>query len=424
MLLVVHPGQGRCRPDTAQPAPEWQRAAVCIHGDLVVCGECGELGIIPREGLGHMMALLPEGTTPAQAQELAVSAAPPDAVVPSPQGEDRSGFQAVGPWGSNAFGICKATEGATFTDSTFAANWRNLKAEGKPRGAYHYFHPSLSPVDQAHHFVSVVTAQGLNKNDVLAADVEILVGADGTTLEYSSPHAVARSHAARGSLGSAASGSVIGNSARIFLDTVRSLTGHAMEYMVTYTDLSVGAFLAPVASAGYWLWIAYPGSRFPGSVWPWTHDTTRFWQWEFGGGPGGGDRDAFMGDSAAFHAYFATSPPPPPSPKPGPFHLQSMTGDSMFYLPQGDGAQVAVNIPAAVLGPDGPVVPGNLVLNAQGATGVDVLWGTDAPGNWHPHTLDWARDPVRIPIPADGVQAVKFRRGTNSSVTVTGDWQP
>jgi len=107
----------------------------------------------------------------------------------------------------------------------------------------------------------------------------------------------------------------------------------------------------------------------------------------------------------------------------------------MFYLPNGDGAQVAVNIPQAVLALADPgsspvVAPGHLVLNAQGTTEVDVLWGTDQPGNWHPHVIDWNRDPVLIPIPvgADGnpAKAVKFRRklGAKDPVLVTADFQP
>jgi hypothetical protein len=48
---------------------------------------------------------------------------------------------------------------------------------------------------------------------------------------------------------------------------------------------------------------------------PWK--TWHAWQYESGGGPGGGDRDAFNGTHDEMLAYFAgfrTTPPPPPPP--------------------------------------------------------------------------------------------------------------
>ncbi len=50
----------------------------------------------------------------------------------------------------------KATEGVTVTDKRFALNWTEARVAGLLRGAYHYFRPKSSPVDQADHFFRVV----------------------------------------------------------------------------------------------------------------------------------------------------------------------------------------------------------------------------------------------------------------------------
>ncbi len=284
-MLVVHPGTGgRCRAEHAHPAPGWARVTVSVHGELVVCGQCGDLGIAPRPGLGHVMGLLPEGATVRDAEAVMTEqpAGAPAAAGGSPQGEDRSGYQSEGSWRGNSFGFCKATESTSFTDATFGWNWNEMKSQGVPRGAYHYFHPSVSPIDQAHFFVGTVQRAGLHPTDRLACDVEITVGADGTTLEFSTPQAAARSHLVAGALGSVAHAGVVGSGVLLFQETVRSLTGLEVKFVLTYTNLEVAAFLGPVAFAGYPLWIAYPSGRFPASVYPWRKDSTKFWQWEFG----------------------------------------------------------------------------------------------------------------------------------------------
>lgn len=55
-----------------------------------------------------------------------------------------------------AFAFIKATEGATLTDSAFAANWSHANAAGVLRGAYHFFTFCSAGRDQAAHFVGVV----------------------------------------------------------------------------------------------------------------------------------------------------------------------------------------------------------------------------------------------------------------------------
>jgi len=55
------------------------------------------------------------------------------------------------------FAITKATEGTTYKDAYFAANWKGMKSSGiKVRGAYHFGHPSTDAAAQAKYFVEFV----------------------------------------------------------------------------------------------------------------------------------------------------------------------------------------------------------------------------------------------------------------------------
>ena len=68
------------------------------------------------------------------------------------------------------FVIMKATEGSSFTDTSYAENIRQARAAGFVCGAYHFYDPSTSPDKQAEHFIS--TAH-LEKGDfVPVVDVE------------------------------------------------------------------------------------------------------------------------------------------------------------------------------------------------------------------------------------------------------------
>jgi GH25 family lysozyme M1 (1,4-beta-N-acetylmuramidase) len=69
-----------------------------------------------------------------------------------------------------AFGICKASEGISFTDYQCAANLYGMRAAGVQRGAYHFLRAG-SGAGQARHFLSVV---GDPDGVLLALDVERL----------------------------------------------------------------------------------------------------------------------------------------------------------------------------------------------------------------------------------------------------------
>ncbi|GAF68328.1 unnamed protein product [marine sediment metagenome] len=69
------------------------------------------------------------------------------------------------------FVIIKATEGVTYVDPTFIANWDGAKEAGLLVSAYHMLWPQLSPTKQAEHFLNTM---GEREADFpLALDVEL-----------------------------------------------------------------------------------------------------------------------------------------------------------------------------------------------------------------------------------------------------------
>ena len=96
------------------------------------------------------------------------------------QGIDVSSFQGAFDWAAKkgliSFGFAKATEGTTITDPEFARNWQQIKAMGFVRGAYHFGHPSDGAAASAQAFLAEVRAQGLERGDMLALDLETTDG--------------------------------------------------------------------------------------------------------------------------------------------------------------------------------------------------------------------------------------------------------
>ena len=79
--------------------------------------------------------------------------------------------------------MAKATEGTTYTDTTFPTNFKGISDAGMIRGAYHFAHPGSDAVAQADFFVQTVLSAGgwnasktmqlvldLESNDGLGAD--------------------------------------------------------------------------------------------------------------------------------------------------------------------------------------------------------------------------------------------------------------
>ena len=65
-------------------------------------------------------------------------------------------WRSVARTGEYSFVFIKATEGITYRDAYFQANWRGTKTYGLLRGAYHFYTQDLSGTEQANNFISVV----------------------------------------------------------------------------------------------------------------------------------------------------------------------------------------------------------------------------------------------------------------------------
>lgn len=77
------------------------------------------------------------------------------------QGIDVSHYQGAVSWAEVhqariEFAFAKATDGLTWVDPQFAANWQGMKAAGILRGAYHYFEPADDAAQQAEFFLATV----------------------------------------------------------------------------------------------------------------------------------------------------------------------------------------------------------------------------------------------------------------------------
>jgi lysozyme len=59
-----------------------------------------------------------------------------------------------------SFAFAKATEGETFRDPKFNANYTEMKNNGIIRGAYHFFRPNKDGRKQAENFLKLVQALG------------------------------------------------------------------------------------------------------------------------------------------------------------------------------------------------------------------------------------------------------------------------
>ena len=80
---------------------------------------------------------------------------------PTVKGVDVSHWEGAIDWNKvaasgQAFGIAKATEGLTFKDPLFQANYAAIQAAGMVRGAYHFFRPADDGTQQADFFLRTV----------------------------------------------------------------------------------------------------------------------------------------------------------------------------------------------------------------------------------------------------------------------------
>lgn len=223
-------------------------------------------------------------------------------------GEDRSSYQNVGSWGNNLFAVSKATEDLGWIDPTFRRNWSTARAEGKVRGAYHFFHPASSSVAQARFFVNTVhTHGGFGAGDMFVGDIEISVGANG--METVLPRAAARMHVPPMELAAEVMDAIagdleaaVGSAGLTFLNEVASLVGSSCPVLVySYLSMATNQLGACVK---YPLFVADFTSQAPRDVAPWPNWT--IWQHADHGAFGGGDADYFNGDDAQLMEWLAT----------------------------------------------------------------------------------------------------------------------
>jgi lysozyme len=110
----------------------------------------GILGLV----LGVAVVGAPDNSPPVL--EPAAQAQPPGYVL----GLDVSSYQGNINWTSvknsgRQFAFAKATEGTTYVDAKFYANWQNMGYNRVVRGAYHFGHPGIDPYAQVDLFVAV-----------------------------------------------------------------------------------------------------------------------------------------------------------------------------------------------------------------------------------------------------------------------------
>ncbi len=171
------------------------------------------------------------------------------------RGIDVSHFQGVIPWDTLAtrlqFAFCKATEGETYVDPSFQANWGHIKTAGLYRGAYHFYRSDDDPEAQANFFIQTVGALG--SNDLpLVLDVE----AEG--------------------LAQPPSDTTLQRDIFLFLEVLEANTG---KRPIIYTSTNfANRYLTNVKFGKYPLWIASYQEDKPNVPEAWKNTSWDFWQ--------------------------------------------------------------------------------------------------------------------------------------------------
>ncbi len=222
------------------------------------------------------------------------------------------------------FAIIKATQGTSYTSSGFASSWAAMKAAGVTRGAYHFFDPTVSGVDQANYFLGVMGT--LEAGDLPPTlDIECPTSND----EPDSDDCLGN-----GSSGDA-TGAQITQGMNDWISTIVAKTGRKpliYSYGSYFGDVGVDT----TGLDSYPLWIAdYSGTSCFNVPAPWT--TATFWQYDDSGtiaGLGGGvDQDYFLGTLAQLTAFTAGTSPSADAGTPG-----SGSGSGMDVVPDAGGS--------------------------------------------------------------------------------------
>lgn len=321
--------------------------------------------------------------------------------------------------GGRDFGIVKATEGTTYTNPFFAADWGGARAAGLYRAAYHYARPSQplsSASDQANFFIQTVGDTTDGSTLPLVLDLEETGGLGVADLQAWT---------------------------RSFLQTIEATTGRA-PMIYTYPYFWLHSMGNTPAFTHYPLWIAAyaanPPDPLPGG-WPnWT-----LWQFTASGGtdgvpPGNLDLSVFCCDPGALGALAAsTGTAAPIASLPGitalnPSTVPSSTSQSVPLTVTGVGFRqgATVRVGAATVSPDSVAADGRslrltLPPNPAGSPLVQVLnpdggQTTDAPADDGSNVLTVTNGQQYVPL--SPLRLLDTRPGSGSTLGLPSPVQP
>ena len=205
-------------------------------------------------------------------------------------GIDVSNWQAGIDWPQVAaagygLAIAKCSEGTTYADPYFPANWQGIRAAGMVRGAYHFAQPNANTADaEAAYFLQTLTAAGgLQRGDLVALDLE------------------------------AGSGNLLGW-AVAWLQTVEAAVGFKPLLYSSVGFMQPHGLLGSAILGQYGLWLASYSSTFPAAPAGWS--VVAFWQSSDSGTvpgvSGHCDLTSFNGTAAQLALYGMPEPPPKP----------------------------------------------------------------------------------------------------------------
>lgn len=153
---------------------------------------------------------------------------------------------------SLGFIICKATEGVTYVDPKFSQNWEIAKSKSIIRGAYHFYVCRDNPLQQAAHFLNVIS-------DIQNTDIPPIVDFE------------------EGGIDNSQSVEEIQSGLKKFIIEIET---KSKSKPIIYTDINTGnTYLNDPFFADYALWIAnYNGEKTPDLPNTWKSKGWVFWQ--------------------------------------------------------------------------------------------------------------------------------------------------
>jgi lysozyme len=174
------------------------------------------------------------------------------------------------------FAFIRVSDGSAILDTKFEANWRGAQRAGVLRGAYQFFRPEESPIDQANLLIRILRTRGMGELPPVL-DLEVTGGLPLAT---------------------------VAANARVWIEHVRSQLG--VEPIV-YTNPGMWQWRGAGELARQPLWLAHYTTQCPTLPPPWSR-----WQWwqyaddgHIDGIEGPVDLDVFAGTLDDLRRHFA-----------------------------------------------------------------------------------------------------------------------